>query len=116
SQLPAPARMLTATSVSSEYVKMRKQAQESGGRANVSGGGIYGADSEVDLAKQEVIIPAGNIAYGQLLNALNSDIPGPVLVHVLSGPFSGGRALGQFQVSQDYLVLTFKAIVKDGVY
>lgn len=117
SQLPVTARVMTATVVPSEYRKMRDaEANSKAMNASGGGGGLYGDDSEVDLAKEEVIIPAGNIAYGQLLNALNSDVPGPVLVHVLSGPFAGGRALGQFQVSQDYLVLTFSAIVKDGVY
>lgn len=116
SQLPVTARVMTATVVPSEYRKMRDAEANSKTMNASGGGGLYGDDPEVDLAEQDVIIPAGNIAYGQLLNALNSDVPGPVLVHVLSGPFAGGRALGQFQVSQDYLILTFSAIVKDGVY
>lgn len=116
SQLPGTAKTLVATAVTSEYTLMQDAAGGKGGRGGVNADSIYGDDPDVDLAKEDVIIPAGNIAYGQLLNALNSDIPGPVLVHVLSGPFTGGRALGQFQVSDKYLIITFSAIVKDGVY
>lgn len=120
SQLPGNAKTMIATSVPSEYVVMQEELKKAGSRGGAGGaaGGVYGSDDPggVDLAEKEVIIPAGNIAYGQLLNALNSDVPGPVLVHVLSGPFTGGRALGQFQMSDEYLILTFKAIVKDGVY
>lgn len=116
SQLPGSARTLVATNVPSEYVQLQKALKDGASRGSGAGGGLYGENPDVDLAKQEVIVPAGNIAYGQLLNALNSDVPGPVLVHVLSGPFTGGRALGQFQMSDEYLILTFNALVKDGVY
>ncbi len=115
-QMPGPARVLTATSVESEYVSLQKAAASSGGGlGGLGGGGASGADDAVP-ADAEVIVPAGNIAYGQLLNELNSDIRGPVLVHVLSGPFTGGRALGQFSLQDEYLVLTFSGIVKEAVY
>jgi len=111
-QMPGGARVITATGVKSEYVLMQENIAK--GKA---GGGSYGAgEAEAPAADAEVIVPAGNIAYGQLLNELNSDIRGPVLVHVLSGPFAGGRALGQFSLQDEYLVLTFNAIVKDAVY
>ena len=114
-QAPGPARVLTATSLDSEYITMRKQ-MEKVSREGTSGSGSGAGGSEEEIAKADVIVPAGNIAYGQLLNELNSDIRGPVLVHVLSGPFEGGRALGQFTMQDEYLVLTFSAIVKDAVY
>jgi len=61
------------------------------------------------------IIQAGTIAYGQILTEANSDVPGPVLAEVASGPLTGGRAIGSFQVAQRNLVLQFNRIVKDGV-
>ncbi len=75
--------------------------------------GDTNAKSKKDTLR--VISPAGSILYAQLLNDLNSDIPGPVLAHVLSGPFAGGRALGKFSVQQEYLVLEFSVIVKEAV-
>lgn len=114
-QAPGPARVITTTSLDSEYVAMRKQMDKAG-RDGTGGGSGSAGDADADIAKADVIVPAGNIAYGQLLNELNSDIRGPVLVHVLSGPFEGGRALGQFSLQAEYLVLTFSAIVKDAVY
>jgi intracellular multiplication protein IcmE len=114
-QMPGPARMLKATEVESEYMALQKEIEAAKNRDDSSRGadGARGLDA---MAGAEVIVPAGNIAYGQLLNELNSDIRGPVLVHVLSGPFTGGRALGQFTMQDEYLVLTFRGIVKEAVY
>lgn len=63
----------------------------------------------------KVILPAGQVVYAQILNALNSDINSPVLAHILSGPFAGGRAIGAFQRDNEYLVLRFDKIIKDDV-
>lgn len=114
-QAPGAVRVIKATQMDSEYIAMRKQmdkAAKGGGNGSGFDDGVPGGE----IADSEVIVPAGNIAYGQLLNELNSDIRGPVLVHVLSGPFQGGRALGQFNLQDEYLVLVFNAIVKDAVY
>src|ERR1043166_1840092 len=48
--------------------------------------------------------------YGQMLMEANSDAPGPILAEILSGPFTGGRAIGQFEVTRDYLVIHFTKI------
>lgn len=88
----------------------------SGGSAAVAGGAAgAGGRSGVKKAKNELIVPAGNIAYAQLLNDLNSDIVGPALAQVMSGPFEGGRAIGQFARQDEYLTLSFRRIIKDGV-
>jgi intracellular multiplication protein IcmE len=65
--------------------------------------------------KPKPIVDAGTIAYAQILTEANSDIPGPVLAEVASGPLAGGRAIGQFSVAERRLVITFTRIVKDGV-
>jgi hypothetical protein len=58
----------------------------------------------------KVIVNAGTVSYAQLLTEANSDVPGPIMALIVSGPLKGARAIGQFTVSPgyDYLVLTFK--------
>ena len=63
----------------------------------------------------EILLEAGRIEYAQLITEANSDAPGPVLVELASGPLAGSRMIGSFKATDDYLVLTFKTIVVDGV-
>lgn len=63
----------------------------------------------------DIIQPAGTIEYAQLITEANSDAPGPVLAQVMSGPLRGSRILGSFQAQENYLVLTFKTVVIEGV-
>lgn len=61
----------------------------------------------------KTILSAGTVSYAQLLTEANSDVPGPILAQIVSGPFSGARAVGQFQVANgyaDYLVLQFTLV------
>jgi intracellular multiplication protein IcmE len=58
----------------------------------------------------KTVVPAGTVSYAQLLTEANSDVPGPILAQIVSGPLAGARAVGQFQVANgnaDYLVLQF---------
>lgn len=64
---------------------------------------------------QQIIIPAGEIEYAQLLIEANSDAEGPVLAQIASGPLTGSRMLGTFKVEDEYLVLSFNQIVINGV-
>lgn len=68
-----------------------------------------------EAAPIEIILPAGTIEYAQLLIEANSDVPGPVLAQIAGGPLSGSRILGTFAVEEKHLVLTFNAVVIDGV-
>ncbi len=68
----------------------------------------------VDNAAPDVLLTAGTVNYMQLLTEANSDVPGPILAQILSGPFAGGRAIGAFQVVNDYLVMTFSSISYKG--
>jgi intracellular multiplication protein IcmE len=136
-QAPVPSKVKNITKQESLYAVMLSEEKEreemeaknsrsmsmgmpsmAGGAAGtgvaVAGGGAMAAGAAGET-KTRVITPAGSIAYAQLLNELNSDIPGPVLAHVLSGPFAGGRALGKYSVKEEYLVLEFTVIVKDAV-
>lgn len=63
---------------------------------------------------KKAVIAAGTVNYAQLLTEANSDVPGPILAQILSGPLSGGRAIGRFQVMNEYLVLTFNTVTHKG--
>ncbi len=70
------------------------------------------AASEAAQAREtpKTIVSAGTVSYAQLITEANSDVPGPILAQIVSGPLAGARAVGQFQVANgnaDYLVLQF---------
>jgi intracellular multiplication protein IcmE len=54
------------------------------------------------------------VNYAQLLTEANSDVPSPILAQILSGPLAGGRAIGKFKVSYDYLIIEFSLINHKG--
>ena len=58
----------------------------------------------------KVIVASGSIFYGEMLMEANSDAPGPIVAQILSGPFAGGRAIGTFEVTREYLVIRFTKI------
>ncbi|MGB9153237.1 MAG: TrbI/VirB10 family protein [Alphaproteobacteria bacterium] len=65
----------------------------------------------------KIIVNAGTVSYAQLLVEANSDVPGPILAQIVSGPLSGARAVGSFQVAdgyEKYLVLKFTLADKKG--
>lgn len=76
-----------------------------------------GSASQTARTNRKAIISAGTVSYAQLLVEANSDVPGPILAQIVSGPLSGARAVGQFQVANgnsDYLVLQFKLATLKG--
>jgi intracellular multiplication protein IcmE len=81
---------------------------------NTDGGGVVGEGEDTII--ETVLIPAGTINYGQVLIEANSDVPGPVLVQLVSGPLAGARLIGEFRVQNDqFLVMAFRSIVVDGL-
>lgn len=101
---------------------MKKDTHGEAGAAGTTGTGTAGAGAsggagnnfEADTEK-EVLIPSGEIEYAQTLIEANSDIQGPVLAQMLTGPLKGSRLIGTFSVAEeDYLVLNFTTAVKDG--
>jgi len=72
------------------------------------------AVKEAAVENDKTIIPSGTVNYVQLLTEANSDIPGPILAQILSGPLSGGRAIGRFSVMNDYLVMNFTNVSYKG--
>lgn len=74
----------------------------------------FGDDfSEVDVP---VLVPAGEIVYAQMITEANSDVPGPVLALISSGPLRGSRLIGSFSVQEagDMLSLNFNTVVYKG--
>jgi intracellular multiplication protein IcmE len=62
-----------------------------------------------------IVVPAGEIAYAQLITEANSDVPGPVLAEIMSGPLAGSRILGTFSRQDEYLTIRFDKAIVDGV-
>lgn len=75
---------------------------------------VKGGDSG-NGEEREMIIPSGEIEYAQTLIEANSDIQGPVLAQMLTGPLKGSRLIGTFSVAEeDYLIVTFTTAVLNG--
>lgn len=129
SQAPAETKTVNVTSVDNQFQKKKKEEEAAKNKktGTASGGSVIpaslsgkvasmtGTQAPEPPAKAKVIVPAGQMAYAQLLTELNSDIPSPVLAQVMSGPFEGARALGSLQKQDEYLVINFTRFIKDGV-
>jgi intracellular multiplication protein IcmE len=63
----------------------------------------------------DVVIPAGTIEYAQLLIEANSDVPGPIMAQLASGPLAGAKMLGSFTNNEDFVTLNFDTVVVNGV-
>lgn len=70
----------------------------------------------MNMTPAKILLPAGAIEYAQLLIEANSDVEGPIVSMIVSGPFAGSRVLGTFQRKEKYLVLQFSTLVnKKGI-
>jgi intracellular multiplication protein IcmE len=56
------------------------------------------------------VVSAGSIYYGQMLVEANSDVPGPIMAQVLTGPLAGGKAIGDFETFRNHLVIHFDVV------
>lgn len=91
--------------------------QNSNFGAGQQGGGFSG-DGSVgdDVVVENIIIPAGEIFYGQLITEANSDVEGPILGMIYQGPLRGSKLLGSFSTTgNDQLVLEFDTLIVDGI-
>ena len=66
-------------------------------------------------ATRTIFLPAGTIEYAQLITEANTDVPGPILAEIMTGPLKGARLIGSFDETYDYLILNFDTIVLDGI-
>ena len=90
-------------------------AGSNNGSGNSSQNGAASSITNPGRPPQKPLVMAGTIAYAQIITQANSDVPGPVLAEVASGPLTGGRAIGTFSATQRELVLQFNRIIKDGI-
>jgi hypothetical protein len=69
-------------------------------------------DSEPPEPAAEQVIAAGAILYAETLTSSSSDLPGPVLVEVTTGPFKGSRLVGRFSTAEsvDKMVVEFSSM------
>lgn len=89
-----------------------KVDEEEGEGTGENGEATDGEEAEIP---QIVIVPAGEIEYAQLITEANSDVDGPILGEIVSGPLAGSRILGEFAVEEELLSLRFNTVVVDGV-
>jgi len=73
------------------------------------------AQQDISDSVQTILVPSGTINYAQILIEANSDIPGPVLAQLMSGPLTGARLIGSFTTREKKLVLSFNSIIIDGI-
>lgn len=101
---PAASKIITAAA-------SKDVATNNGGAGSNNGLNNGSGNSAADaIDRGKALVSAGTINYGQMAIEANSDVPGPVMAQILSGPFSGGRAVGAFQSTGDYLVIKFTLI------
>lgn len=104
-----------------DYLTADVPVAEAGMRmVDTNGDGIPDTAISIDPATNEtvvetILIPAGTINYAQMTIEANSDVPGPVIAQLVSGPLAGAKLIGKFQSTDDYLILTFNTIVVDGI-
>lgn len=68
----------------------------------------------VEEQKVRLLVPAGDVVYAQMFTEANSDVPAPILVSLVAGPLKGARLIGRFEVSNDYLYMTFNKLSMRG--
>lgn len=73
-------------------------------------GGMMGVGENAEPAGGASFVRAGTIVPAVLLTSLNSDVPGPALAQIVSGPLAGARVIGSFQTLDKNLVLRFNTI------
>lgn len=79
--------------------------------AATGGSDDMGGGSSSDEGTGRLLVTAGSVYYGQMLMEANSDIPGPVMAQILTGPLAGGRAIGTFETFREHLAIRFKTVI-----
>lgn len=97
-----PTSMSTVTTTTSHDTP--ETAAEAAARVNAAG----------QEAPARTIIEAGQVYYGQMMMEANSDVPGPIMAQILTGPLAGGRAIGSFETFRNHLSLRFKTVAIRG--
>ncbi len=107
-----PQGMKSVTVVDADALKAEQERQ-----AKELAEALKAKQAGMDAQTPKKIVNAGTVSYAQLLTEANSDVPGPILGQIVSGPLTGARIVGYFQVSEGYekyLVLRFTLASKKG--
>ena len=107
---PRGGKVVAGYATEEPAVDETKQAAETMATAQAA----QAVSAAYDKEANRILVHSGTVNYAQLLMEANSDIPGPILAQILSGPLAGGRALGRFEVQNDYLVITFNLVSYKG--
>lgn len=105
-----PESMESATITPPDFWEAKRQAAEQAREAEYTA-----ARNQVEKGNIKILLEAGRIEYAQMITEANSDVPGPILAQLASGPLAGSRMIGSFQKQDDYLTLSFTSVVVDGV-
>lgn len=110
----------STNTIQSKQITSPSAFAQGGGSVGINGNGESNEDDDFfedeDLENFEnVLLPAGEILYAQLLTEANSDIGGAILAQIVSGPLSGSRIIGSFEKKEELLVLSFETVIIDGV-
>ena len=95
-----PRGMKLVSGAKDDVAEAAKNALANAAQAATAGGNL-------PVPQPKALVAAGTVSYAQLLTEANSDVPGTILAQIVSGPLSGARAIGEFKVDNDYLVLEF---------
>lgn len=106
----APQSMESATITAPDFWEAKRQAAAQAREAEYAA-----ARNQVEKGNIKILLEAGRIEYAQMITEANSDVPGPILAQLASGPLAGSRMIGSFQKQDDYLTLNFTSVVVDGV-
>ncbi len=107
-----PQGMKSVTVISADELKAEQERQ-----AQALANALKAKQAASDQTKAKKVVAAGTVSYAQLLTEANSDVPGPILGQIVSGPLNGARVVGSFQVAEGYekyLVLRFHLAAKKG--
>lgn len=113
-RVPAPSELISLGAITPEQLGINQMAVQEVSQTlpNNNEADIVPLDSLEDVDIKPDILP-GDIAYAQMLTQANSDVPGPVLAYIASGPLAGARAIGSFSSTDEFLTITFETAVLD---
>lgn len=94
------------------YLEAKAQEQQAAAQQAAQQAGLTAAQAQQVL---DIILPAGTVEYAKLIVEANSDVKGPILAQLVSGPLAGSRLLGTFEEREELLILNFNTVVVDGI-
>lgn len=74
-------------------------------------GGVFGVEPNPD----GILATAGSVAYARIINATDTDTPGPIIAEVTSGDLEGARLIGSFTENRETtaMIIEFSQVVLD---